>query len=214
VARGLVAAGLTKNQSVVIIPVEVHAMATQPAPRPLTFEEYYELLGETETRYELVDGVPVEMPPPTLRHQVLGSNIEIALRPAVGQPVEGFVLREVAVKLSPYRAPNPDVCVHLRSGRSRLTKVCVDGPPDLAVEVLSPGNRDKDLERNVAWYAEHGVTEYWIVDSDRPRIQVYRLERERFGEPRIYNSEDILTSPLLPRLALRVASLYEGLPEE
>lgn len=46
---------------------------------------------------------------------------------------------------------------------------------DLVIEVLHHGNRDKDLNRNVAWYAALGIPEYFVYDRLRQRVVAYRL---------------------------------------
>lgn len=47
---------------------------------------------------------------------------------------------------------------------------------DLALEVLCDGDAGKDYRRNVSLYSKVGITEYFIVDSNRNKITGYRLE--------------------------------------
>ena len=47
---------------------------------------------------------------------------------------------------------------------------------DLAIEVQCDGDASKDYRRNVSLYANVGITEYFIVDSNRTKITGYRLE--------------------------------------
>jgi Uma2 family endonuclease len=47
--------------------------------------------------------------------------------------------------------------------------------PDLVLEVLHRGNRDKDLVENVVRYAQLGIPEYFIYDRARQQIHGYRL---------------------------------------
>lgn len=56
------------------------------------------------------------------------------------------------------------------------------GGPDpfarLVVEVLSKftETRDRGIKREC--YARYGVPEYWIIDADRRRVEVYRLQED------------------------------------
>lgn len=47
--------------------------------------------------------------------------------------------------------------------------------PDLAMEILYRGSAQKDLVRNVAWYARLGIPEYFVYDRRRQRLHGYRL---------------------------------------
>ena len=54
---------------------------------------------------------------------------------------------------------------------------CVQGAPDLVVEVLSPNTRADDSPGGRKWaiYERYGVPYYWIVDADARAIEMYRL---------------------------------------
>jgi Uma2 family endonuclease len=47
--------------------------------------------------------------------------------------------------------------------------------PDLVLEVMHQGNRNKDLVRNVALYARLGIREYFIYDRQYYKLYGYRL---------------------------------------
>lgn len=48
-------------------------------------------------------------------------------------------------------------------------------PPDLVVEVTSPGTRSLDLVEKREAYADMGVPEYWVVDLTEQRVVAHRL---------------------------------------
>lgn len=54
---------------------------------------------------------------------------------------------------------------------------------DLALEILVAGDRRKDLERNVEWYARLGIREYFVFDYSRLKLLGYRLTTARRYEP-------------------------------
>jgi Uma2 family endonuclease len=84
------------------------------------------------------------------------------------------------------------------------------GAPDLIVEILSPGNSRKEMKDKFEIYRENGVLEYWIVFPDFQTIQVYRLNEhgQYIGLPPAAPG-DILTSPIVPNLAVKVEEVFE-----
>jgi len=88
----------------------------------------------------------------------------------------------------------------------------LEGPPDLAVEVLSPSNRLLDMIVKRADYAKIGVKELWLVDPDGPWAMVLRLP-DPVGTPAEFviaeevGADGKLTSPLLPGLGIAMADL-------
>jgi Uma2 family endonuclease len=85
----------------------------------------------------------------------------------------------------------------------RVTRV----PPDLAVEILSPGTARNDRGRKRDLLARHAVREYWLVDPDVPRVEVFSLHDGTLVPTSTAEGFDAVTSPLLPSLVLRPADL-------
>lgn len=91
----------------------------------------------------------------------------------------------------------PDLLFIARENLGRLKGVYLDGPADLAIEVVSPGSHLRDRGEKLAEYEMGGVREYWIIDPDERRADFHvlaadgRYERRRAGEDGIYPSEVI-----------------------
>jgi Uma2 family endonuclease len=66
---------------------------------------------------------------------------------------------------------NPDILRDIRQGAS-----AINGAPDLAVEVLSPSTRKRDMGYKMNLYARFGVKEYWLVDTDANSVDIYLLK--------------------------------------
>jgi Uma2 family endonuclease len=56
------------------------------------------------------------------------------------------------------------------------------------------------------------VSEYWVVDPELDVIRVYRRDGERFARPAELSAEagDVLTTTLLPGLALELVDVFRG----
>ena len=80
----------------------------------------------------------------------------------------------------------------------------------MAVEVLSPGSAryDKGSKRKV--YARTGVKELWLVDPDAKLIHVYQLAKDAETPAATYDEKAVFTSPLLPGLRLKAASIFKS----
>ena len=109
----------------------------------------------------------------------------------------------------------PDLLFVAHEHMERFTKKHLKGAPDLAIEVLSPSTWRRDLTAKREAYARSGVREYWVVDPEAERIEVFRATGP-VGDDALENAEEIwnrpgatLTSPLLPGLVLPVPEAFE-----
>jgi Uma2 family endonuclease len=89
------------------------------------------------------------------------------------------------------------------------------GPPELVVEVLSPGarNEQRDKDAKLKLYSRRGVDEYWILDGQQRRAEVFRRDADDPAILRLaaaLGEDDVLESPLLPGFAVRVGELFLG----
>jgi len=75
---------------------------------------------------------------------------------------------------------------------------------DLVVEVSSPSTIRHDLVRKRRVFEQFGVPEFWFVNLDAERIEIYRLVGESFADPVFVMRGERLTSPLLPGFELNV----------
>jgi Uma2 family endonuclease len=179
------------------------ATATPPLPPEvlLTAEEFLRL-PPTEGRQELHDGVVVEMPPPSPAHGAVQSRLDRRLGnwcEAQGLPEP---LGEMACRLAPRRVVGPDLS-WLRPGPRRaaaLGRSALAGPPDLAAEILSPGNAPAAVRKKVRWYLEAGCPLVWVLDPRRRTATVHRPDAapRRLGAGDALDGEDVLPGFRLP----------------
>jgi Uma2 family endonuclease len=92
-----------------------------------------------------------------------------------------YLAEELAVLYPGERGFSPDILavldVEQTEDDERMAWVVVDEGkgPDLVLEVLHKGDRDKDLVQNVERYAHLGIPEYFVYDRARQQILGYRL---------------------------------------
>jgi len=157
-------------------------MATVAETKLLTAEEFMEAdLGEGT--FELVRGEVVEVPRPTPEHgavcaSVTGSLWDYGRKSGLGYAVSNDAA--VLTERDPDTVRGPDVCfyTHARWPRSQLGKGLPPVPPDLAVEVYSPGNRKGKMNKKISEYLEAGTLLVWVVNPSRRSVAIYRLDDE------------------------------------
>ena len=158
---------------------------------PYTIRDYMAL--PDERRVELIDGYFFEMFAPTFRHQAIADwlcrkLIEFILQNK-GSCYAFTAPLDVQLDKDEFTMVQPDVLVVC--DRTQYEKFHgIYGAPELAIEVLSPSTRKKDMQIKLSKYANAGVREYWLVDPDKQLLLQYDLENAEM--PRVYNfSEEV-----------------------
>ncbi len=100
----------------------------------------------------------------------------------------------------------PDLCVFC--DESKLDERGGIAAPDLIVEILSPGNTNKEMKIKYDLYESQGVREYWLVHPLDKTILIYVLESGQFMARRPYIEDDLAFSIIFPELAVPVAELF------
>lgn len=84
-----------------------------------------------------------------------------------------------------------------------------NGVPKLIVEVVSPSNASDDYVKKLNLYMKFGVEEYWIVSPKNRTIQIFNLENEVYGEPKIYFESDLVKSSIFENLSIELKRIFE-----
>jgi Uma2 family endonuclease len=180
----------------------------------ITEYTYADLVGfpEDNLRREIIDGELFVTPSPIPRHQRVVMKIADRLF-AYAQAHGGEVFpAPLDVFFSDRDVVEPDVLFILAEHMDRVGSHYITGAPDIVVEVSSPSTRRLELVRKSELYERFGVPEYWYVDLDADRVEVYRLAEGHFEAPTLLRRTDVLVSPLLPGWSLSVDDVL-GPPE-
>ena len=164
---------------------------------------------------EVDDGVIIEGEHEvTFLHLAMMQNLFLILHPFVRAHQLGSVFMDGAryilagIPTDIERARKPDLSF-VRAGR-----IPADfdwsgdfiGAPDLAVEIVSPGQTNTVLLPKIFRYLEAGSDEAWLIYPHHRSVYQYRRSAD---EPKIYANDDLIdTSLLFPGLRLVVADLF------
>jgi Uma2 family endonuclease len=162
---------------------------------------------ESNRPQELAYGVLREPATPSYLHQLVAGRVFRRLDSHVRHRDLGRVVAapmDVILDVQRALVVQPDVLFVSRRRADR----CRDriwGAPDLVVEVLSDSTRRHDSTTKIGWYREYGVRECWLVDPVAREIVVHNFSEGA----RTYLDDEIVRSPVLPRLRLRARKAFE-----
>lgn len=186
----------------------------QPAAqgRKLTYDDLV-LFPDDGRRHELIDGEHYVTPSPSPRHQELVGRLyfelELHLRQHRGR---GRVfMAPLDVVFTRWDVVVPDVLFVAGDQSGILTEKNIQGAPALVIEVLSPWTRRADEHAKRRLFDRGGVREYWLVDPDSSVVAVVRRAADgafATGTRLTRDADGVLTTPLLPGFALRLADLF------
>jgi Uma2 family endonuclease len=176
--------------------------------RLVTAEEF-ERFPEDDYRYELVDGRVVRMSPTGVLHGWLVTQLSSLLIEHLRSNSTGLVLTEVGFRLSSspdtVRAPDLSFIRRERLKGPSLPRGFWHGPPDVAVEVLSPDDRPADVSVKVAEYLTRSVSIVVVIDPDELTVTVHRQS----NPPAILRGADILDlNPVIPGFRCSVRDIF------
>jgi Uma2 family endonuclease len=186
-------------------------MSTVDALR-MTVEEFLALPDDGVERM-LIDGVVRElgMTIRRWRHGDVQVNIAYLLKSwLLGQPrPRGRVMDgDVGFRLATGTLVGVDVAYVSPelAAATPESQATFKGAPTLAAEVISPSDKQEDIDDKVAAYLAAGVPHIWVVQPRFRTVTVYRPD----SVPRLYSIEDeIDAEPHMPGFRAAVASIFE-----
>ena len=167
-------------------------------------------------RREIIDGELYVTPSPATQHQVIVGNVYYLLRRHLAAHPAGHIfLAPLDVVFSKFDVVEPDLLFVSNARRGVVTRKNIQGSPDLAIEVLSPGTRRTDEMAKRRLYERFDVLEYWLIDAEIEAVKIYRrpatgVPFERVGEYTL-EAGDQIASPLFPDLYVPLSDIFQDL---
>jgi Uma2 family endonuclease len=190
-------------------PMPAHRIRSIPPPGLATVEDLLKIIGADDRLWELVDGVLVEK---TMGY--FESRLAIVLAYLMGRFLEdrdlGIVLgADAASRFAPGLVRIPDVSFvswDRLPDRKTPREPLPDLVPDLAVEILSPGNTPEEMDRKLRDYFRTGVRLVWYVDPEEQTVRVYTSVEQS----RLLKKDDTLDGgAVLPGFSVSITEWFE-----
>ncbi len=162
-----------------------------------TFADY--LTWSNEKRWEIVDGIPLEMSAPSTSHQRIVRNLSKVLIDVLEKNksrcelffapfdviLDGDVIED---SNKSENVVQPDISIIC--DQSKIKESGCFGAPDLIIEIVSPSSVIKDFNTKFDKYELFGVKEYWIISPVEKEISVYKLVDGKYRKHNVYKKED------------------------
>ena len=185
----------------------LHPQRFAIARQIMSLEDYFNYDDGTDNSYELENGELLIMPPESDRNICIATFLLVYFaqlgipyyRLRIGTEVVVSGMRATVRK--PDLMVYPEELVQAIASATRSTVTLDMPPPQLVVEVVSPGkeNSDRDYRYKRSQYESRGISEYWIVDPIEQRITVLTLVAGLYEE-KIFEGNAEILSVLLQQL--------------
>jgi Uma2 family endonuclease len=181
--------------------------------RKVWSDQDFMLLSQDGHRYEVVNGELIDMGNSGALHGYLCSILLAALVGYVMPKKLGIILdSSTAFKMKNGNKRSPDISFFAKERLQGITELPSDflnGAPDLAVEVLSPGNTVEEMDNKLVEYFENGARLVWVLS---PRQQYALVYRASAAPDRLLKLTDSLDGEdVIPGFSFSLASLFQPL---
>ena len=183
--------------------------------KPYSYADY--LTWQFQEKLELIKGKIFKMSPaPSTNHQRISMELAGILynffKPhQCNLFAAPFDVRLIDKKKSTldkeiFTVVQPDLCVICDD--TKIDERGAIGAPDLVIEILSPGNPNKEMKYKFDLYEEACVQEYWIVNPSDKTLFIYVLKENQFIGMHPLIEEDSIQSKLFPDLDFQLAEIF------
>ena len=174
--------------------------------RPLTYADYTAI--DDGLRYELIHGRLIMAPAPKIKHQNTSGNLHLLIASYVKKKKLGTVLAAPTdVILDNHSTLQPDILFVAMERREIIEPHAIVGPPDLIVEIISPGSVEQDRYEKKGLYEQHGVQEYWLVDPENKSVEILALKEKRYELAQVVSEKGEILSYVIKGLKIDLAEI-------
>jgi len=186
------------------------AVATYHVPKKVySYQDYFEL-PDDGNKYEIIEGELIMSPAPYTIHQDVMLNIAVDLVNFVRKTKIGKIyVAPTDVVISDINVVQPDILFITSEKLQIITAKNIKGVPDLIIEIISPATGYYDLSGKKDLYEKIGVSEYWIIDPMKQRVDIYYHSGKKFELSQRLEKEGQITSHVLKGLQINLKKIFE-----
>ncbi len=193
-------------------PLVCEGVAAYSSDKPfkISYQEFVRMVEDSRNQYEYINGVAYLQASPTHMHQSISSRIYTR-----------FSIWFQNKKCQPYYSPY-DVTFLINNEKNvvqpDILVICdhskIDdkgkyyGTPSLVVEIMSPSTKTKDLTAKLELYMKGGVSEYWIVNQEVKKIDIYTFIDKEISDTLTYKINETAESVIFKGLSVNVNAVF------
>jgi len=175
---------------------------------PHTYEDFCWMIREDQ-KADLINGVIYMASPENTDANELFGWLFTVMNLFVRRNKLGQIYgSRVALRLADKHGPEPDLAFVRTENLERVARGGIEGPADLAVEIVSPDSVERDYYLKRELYEEYGIPEYWIIDEMDLSVTQLRLKQRKYREVRPQKGE--IHSQILTGFWLRPEWLWQA----
>lgn len=176
--------------------------------KPFTYRDYLKLPEEPGYRFEVLNGLLIKDPSPTVRHQRVIGKLYLLLANHFRHIKGEIFLSPLDVTFGELTVVQPDILYVSGEQMSIIKKKRIDGAPALAIEVISASSRRKDRIHKMQIYLQAGVRHYWLVDPAEKTFDCFILQDQGYVPAATGSDDDTIIHPQFPGLAIPLETLW------
>jgi Uma2 family endonuclease len=185
-------------------------MITHDQHARYTYADFMRLPEETPV--ELIGGRLVYEPPPTPYHQLISCALQVELVIHVRKHNIGIVLAApIGVYFSNLDTFQPDLLFIAAQHREIIGAKVIESAPDMIIEILSPSNTRRDLNRKMEVYERSGVREYWIVDPRKKSVDCFTNVEGKFKLDAHVDIDGVIRSSIIEGFEVAARTIFDVL---
>jgi len=171
----------------------------------ISADEFEKLSQESEARLEYFDGEVIELSSPRPIHNQIAKRLITLLDVHVSPNGRGLLFWSDEFRLNDRRRVIPDIALMMAPKHQLvdLNRTPIDLIPDLAIEVISPSEMARDVERKITAYLDAGLAEVWTLYPESQHIYVHQADTSK-----LFKSGEKLASSVLPGWACAVSEIF------
>jgi Uma2 family endonuclease/predicted DNA-binding transcriptional regulator AlpA len=175
-----------------------------------TYQDYLKLPEEPGYRYEVLDGVLVKEPSPTVLHQRVSRRLMRILEDFFWKtdPSGEVLAAPLDVTFQDVTVVQPDIFYIAGNQKEIVQDARIDGAPRLVVEIISPSSSRKDRLQKMQIYQKAQVRHYWIVNPDEKTMECFALRSVVYALVAAGLDEDVITHPDFAGLYIDLETLW------
>ncbi len=182
---------------------------TKPTKK-LTYQDYLQIPEEPGYRFEILDGILIKEPSPSVIHQRTSRKLQRILEDYFEKvDPEGEVF-DAPLDVTPldFNVIQPDLFYVSGEQQLIVKEARIDGSPLLVVEIMSPSSARKDRLQKMRIYQKAEVKHYWLVDPQQKTLECFALHDGLYALVASGMEEEIVEHPNFPGLSIPLKSLW------